>query len=88
MRLAMPDKGCVSVDVPIGHGRSVRYQPDSSGSVEVSNPKHARWLRQGADCFIATGHTVPRTGGYPCASCGFGSLFVRCSRCGADNPKG
>lgn len=80
----MPDAKCVSVDVPTPHG-TVRYQPDRSGSVEVSNPQHARWLIQGADCFKSVG--APMTGGYPCKTCGFASCFVRCSKCGAENPR-
>lgn len=83
MRLAMPDSKCVSVDVPTPYGK-VRYQPDRSGSVEVDNPQHARWLIQGADCFRASGQTAARPGGYPC-ECGFASFFRRCSRCGKDN---
>lgn len=81
-RLAMPDSACKSVDVPVGGGRKVRYQPDASGSVEVSNPRHARLLREQAECFIATGHTIPRTGGYICESCSFRAVFTTCSRCG------
>lgn len=86
MRLAMPDAACKSVDVPTAHG-TVRYQPDRSGSVEVDNPAHARWLMRDAECFPASGATAARPGGYPC-SCGFNSFFVVCSRCGRRNPKG
>lgn len=81
MRLASPDSACVGLDVQTEHGRSTY-----NGRIfDVDNPRHIRMLRdQGA--FPTNLGGTPRTGGFPCG-CGFRSLFVRCSRCGTDNPR-
>lgn len=85
MRLCMPDHACKSVDIPLPGGHKIRYAPERNGSVEVDNARHARWLMDGAECFEALGNPVK--GGYPC-ECGFASVFVKCSRCGKENPRG
>lgn len=78
----MPDKACREIDVRTERG-STRY---SGLTVDVDNPRHIRLMRaEGA--FPSNLGGTPVVDGFPCRCCGFASFFLRCSRCGADNPR-
>lgn len=78
----------VTVAAPDGAVREVRgmsgrnYRSRGGGLYDMS-PSDARALVAAGGFTPSLGS--PRTGGYPCASCGFSALFKHCSRCGADN---
>lgn len=83
MKLCMPDSACVGISVQDSQsGRNTRYQ---GRIVDVTNPMHERALReQGAFPANLGGQT---SGGYRCDSCGFGSFFTSCGRCGGQCTK-
>lgn len=82
--MAMPDSACREIDVRTEFGKQ-RYAGDRSGTFTVEDSRHTRMLlEQGA--FPANLGGTPAVEGFPCP-CGFVSYFVRCSRCGADNPR-
>jgi hypothetical protein len=78
MRLAMPDRACVGVDVE-GAQTGARASYDGR-IVDTDNPRHIRALRE-LGCFpVNIGGRVSK--GYRC-KCGFASHFTVCGRCGA-----
>lgn len=76
-RLLSPDDACISVDVPFG--RAKRYD---GRSIEVSDPVHARALKQAGYTMADAGGRPSKSAGFECLSCGFHSFFKLCSRCG------
>lgn len=77
MRLLSPDGACVSVDVPIGHGR--RY----NGTVlDVTDPAHVRALREVGYTPGDVAGAPARASGFRCTECGFRAFFATCGRCG------
>lgn len=78
MRLAMPDKACVGLEVEGAQsGRTKGYY---GRIVDVDNPRHEKALRDmGAFPVNLGGRPV---GGYHCTACGFHSYFTHCSKCG------
>jgi len=78
MQLAMPDNAVRGVRVEGARtGATTSYE---GRIVTVDNPQHVKALRElGAFPVSLSGHTT--ASGYRC-SCGFGSYFARCSRCG------
>lgn len=78
MRLAMPDKACVGLEV---EGAQTGAKQGYYGRiVDVENPRHLRALREYGAFPINLGGRP--AGGFRC-SCGFSSYFSTCSRCGA-----
>lgn len=76
MKVATPAKQCVEIDAPSGRRYDFR-----KGIVDVS-PRDAKAI-------VAYGGFIPsmagttRAGlGFRCESCGFGSYFAKCSKCG------
>ena len=82
MRLAMPDGACLGIDVQTERGKT-SY---NGRIVDVDSPRHIRMLKaEGA--FPADLGGVTRAAGYWCPACSRTSYFVRCGRCGQDNPR-
>lgn len=81
-RLCLPDGATRGVDVEGARfGGLARYTPGRDGTVEVTDPKHLRALRDlGAFPANLGGRTK---GGYHCLACGFAAFFTTCSRCGS-----
>ena len=75
----------ISVDSPDGH--QVEIKPGSDGLFNISDPKLAKKLKEEGLGIAGTAGTYDNfnNAGYPCISCGFQSLFKKCSRCGASN---
>lgn len=78
MRLAMPDKACVGLEVEGAQsGHTTGYY---GRVVDVENPGHEKALRDlGAFPVNLGGRPA---GGYSCPECDFASYFTRCGRCG------
>jgi hypothetical protein len=80
----------VTVAAPDGavgavRGMSGREYRARGGGLYDMTPSDARALRQAGGFTPSLGS--PRTGGYPCGTCGFHALFTTCSRCGATNER-
>lgn len=76
-----PDKGVR--ETVIG---SRTYRPNKGGLYEVSSPRDQRAMK--AEGFVEAslmGATTESNLGYTCTQCGFGSWFIKCSRCGHEN---
>lgn len=84
MRLAMPDKACVGLEVEGARsGHTTGYY---GRIVDVENPMHEKALRDlGA---FPTNVGGRPSGGYSCPGCGFAGYFTRCGRCGTDCVRG
>lgn len=82
-KLIASDKGLRGVDVNTARGK-VKLNPNKQGVFEVNNPKLANQLKK--EGFFEASLMGPTTNGanvgYTCSQCGFGSWFVKCSRCG------
>jgi hypothetical protein len=75
----------VKVCAPDGAARQVevggrRYR--STDGVYNMAPADARLLRAAGGFTPNLGGAAPRGAGFRCASCGFGSWFTTCGRCG------
>lgn len=78
MKVATPAKECVEIDTP--SGRRVDFR---KGIAEVSDRDGRAIVRYGG--FVPSMSGVTRAEiGFRCASCGFGSFFSTCSRCGSE----
>lgn len=79
----IPPAGLKEVTVRTERGEKT-YRADKSGLINVDNPRHAAQMRaEGLGTASAGG--VAQTEGYPCKTCGFGSFFMKCGRCGTIN---
>lgn len=68
-------------------GISKTYRWAKDGTVHVDSERHVKALRDAG--FTEAGLTgVSTGGGRVCGSCGFGSWFVKCSRCGGECTRG
>ena len=87
-RLTPPDYHCKGIDVVDDRGRKNSYNVDlkRNASFEPRSKADEKALRE-LGCAPANLGGRIATVGYPCRACGFQSLFRRCSRCGADNPR-
>ena len=81
----IPPQGLREVAVKTERGTKL-YKADRSGLINVENPKHAKQM-QHEGLGIASAGGIARTEGFPCTSCGFGSFFIKCSRCGTLNER-
>lgn len=79
MRVCMPDGAVTGIEIQGAQtGRITNYQ---GRIVDVDNPAHLKALRE-QGVFPANLAGGKRTGGYRCSTCGFGSYFAVCGRCG------
>ncbi len=85
MPKVIPPQGLKEVSVRTERGTKV-YRADRSGLINVDNPKHAKQM-QHEGLGIASAGGIAHTEGFPCAQCGFGSFFKKCSRCGTINER-
>lgn len=78
MKVASPAKECVEIDGPSGQRYNFR-----KGITDVSDRDGKAILRYGG--FVPSMSGVTRKSlGFRCQSCGFGSFFKTCSRCGGN----
>lgn len=79
MKMAMPDGAVMGVRVQGAQtGATTSYD---GRIVDVSNPQHIKALKD-LGAFPANLASGSPRGGYRCGSCGFGSFFIGCGRCG------
>jgi hypothetical protein len=85
MSRMIPPQGLKEVAVRTERGTKI-YRAGRDGLINVENPKHAAQMKnEGLGEAGLNGFST--NGGYPCTSCGFGSWFKKCSRCGQDNER-
>lgn len=82
-RMSGPDRHVKETDIQTQSGK-VRYRATGSGLYEVSNPAHVKAMKAaGFTESLIPGLAGSNAGlGYTCTKCGFGSWFIKCSRCG------
>ena len=81
----IPPQGLKEVAVKTERGTKV-YRAGKDGLINVENPRHAKQMKyEGLGEAGLNGYST--SGGFPCTSCGFGSWFKKCSRCGHDNER-
>lgn len=82
------DKHVKAIDIEGARtGAKTSYNVDKKGFYNVDRKDHIKAFRD-SDMVEASLSGVTSTGiGFPCGSCGFGSFFVKCSRCGTENPR-
>lgn len=76
-------KGMRELSVKTKHGERV-LKAGKDGLFEVNNPKLVRKLKAEGLGEASLGG-VTKANGFPCKSCGFGSFFKKCSKCGEIN---
>ena len=76
MKVVAPAKAAVQVD-----GVSGRRYTARDGIYDMS-PRDGRALVAAGGFLPSLSGTTSSTTGYRCSSCGFGSFFTSCSRCG------
>lgn len=82
----IPPKGMKSLGVTDARGNTHTLKQNKDGTFHVSDPKLAKKLKQEGLGVAGVAPTTSMVGiGYNCKSCGFGSFFKKCSRCGAEN---
>ena len=76
-------KGMRELSVTTSNGERV-LRAGKDGMFNVSDPKLIKKLKaEGLGEASASGVTSAK--GFPCAKCGFGSFFKKCSKCGELN---
>lgn len=80
-RLLAPDGAVAQTDVKLPGGYVRRYTPTGGGVYTVAD-SDARSLIENGFTEASPGGAFNRKSGRRCTSCGFGSFFVTCSRCG------
>lgn len=80
-RLLAPDGLVKQTEVPVGGGRVRRYNAHDGGVYTVSD-SDARTLKAAGFTESPLSGAFSRSSGRRCTSCGFGSFFTTCSRCG------
>lgn len=73
--LNVPTKACRGITV-----EGVSYDADRNGRLHVANERHARILRESAECFSVS--APPKRLGWICTVCSFATWFKTCGRCG------
>ena len=79
-------QGLRGVDVQTTRGVR-KYNQNKKGIIEVSNPKDAKALKSEGffEASLMGATTNSANIGFNCTQCGFGSWFMKCSRCGHEN---
>lgn len=85
MTKMIPPSGLKEVAIKTERGTKV-YKAGRDGLINVENPKHAKQM-QYEGLGIASASGVIRAEGFTCSECGFGSWFIKCSRCGHENQR-
>lgn len=87
-KLLAPNDGVRGVDIET-NSRKYKYDAVQKGVYVVENPRHAAQLRANGFTEASLNTFVAGDGqrGYTCSECGFGSWFVKCSRCGNENSR-
>jgi hypothetical protein len=83
-RYVAPDRGVRETVI----GNST-YLPDKGGIYNVESAAHGRAMKAEGFFEAALNPYDSKDGerGYTCVECGFGSWFLKCSRCGHENTK-
>ena len=76
-------KGMRELSVQTSRGERV-LKAGKDGMFNVTDPKLAKKLKQ-EGLGVASASGVTDASGFPCKSCGFGSFFKKCSKCGEIN---
>ena len=85
MTRIIPPQGMKELEVQTRKGTKV-IRAGKDGLFNIENPRLAKNLKEeGLGEAGLNGFTT--SGGYPCSSCGFGSWFKKCSRCGELNER-
>lgn len=85
MARIIPPQGMKELEVKTRRGTKV-IRAGKDGLFNVENPRLAKKLKEeGLGEAGLNGYAT--SGGYPCTSCGFGSWFKKCSRCGQLNER-
>lgn len=84
MTRMIPPQGLREVSVRTERGTKV-YKAGRDGLIHVENPKHAAQMKAEGLGQAGIAGVVAAGVGFPCQSCGFGSFFKKCSRCGEIN---
>ena len=85
MARIIPPQGMKELEVKTRTGRKV-IRAGKDGLFNIENPRLAKKLKE-EGLGEAGLNGVSTSGGYPCTSCGFGSWFKKCSRCGQENTR-
>jgi hypothetical protein len=78
-RMLSPDDACKGVDV-----QGASYD---GNVINVSNPAHARRLREGGYTDASISGAPARAAGYRCTVCAFRGWFTTCGRCGSPSTR-
>jgi len=85
MSRIIPPTGLREIEVETRTGKRV-IRAGKDGLFDVQDSKLAKQLKkEGLGEAGLNGFST--YGGFPCGSCGFGSWFKKCSRCGQDNER-
>ena len=81
-KIVAPDKGVKQTEVG-----GYRYTVNKEGVYTVTNPAHIRAMKSEGffEAALNPYDSKDSQRGYTCVQCGFGSWFLKCSRCGTDN---
>ena len=81
----IPPQGLREIGIKTKRGTKV-LRTGKDGLFHTDNPKLARKLKE-EGLGVASTSGVIVGDGFPCAQCGFGSWFKKCSRCGHENER-
>jgi hypothetical protein len=85
MARMIPPQGMKELEIETRRGKKI-LRAGKDGLFNIENPKLAKKLKEeGLGEAGLNGFST--SGGYPCSSCGFGSWFKKCSRCGELNER-
>ena len=81
-RIVAPDKGVRETTID-----GSAYKPSKGGVYSVESPSHIKAMKR--EGFFEASLNPISSGdskrGFTCSSCGFGSWFKKCSRCGTES---
>lgn len=81
----IPPAGLKEVAVKTERGTKV-YKTGRDGLINVENARHAKQMKE-EGLGIASLGRYGHVRGFYCSNCGFDSLFVKCGKCGKENPR-
>jgi len=86
MTKMIPPQGLKEIAVRTERGTKI-YRADRSGLINVENPNHIKQMKHEGIGEAGLTGTASAGAGYTCTQCGFGSWFIKCSRCGHTNER-